>query len=73
VLDYLELAGGSRSTSELDAYFHKQVQTGSLAIAYEWLADKGIIQKIPYPVPLTEKSQVRVDEAAYYYDGGGRS
>jgi hypothetical protein len=28
-----------------------------------------VIQKVPSPLRLTHKSQVTVDEAAYYYDG----
>ncbi|HET6386327.1 MAG TPA: hypothetical protein VFJ58_23285 [Armatimonadota bacterium] len=69
ILEFLSAAGGSRSTTELDDYFGKQVQSESLAIAYEWLAEKGIIRKIPAPLRLTEKSRVQVNEAAYYYDG----
>ncbi len=69
VLDYLREAQGIRTTSEIDEYFRKQVQTPTLNNIYEWLADKGIIQKVPSPVRLTIKSQVTVDEAAYYYDG----
>ncbi len=70
VLDFLRSEGGVRSTSELDHYFHKQVQSSwPLSNIYEWLADKGIVQKVPNPVRLTQKSQVTVDEAAYYYDG----
>jgi RNA polymerase sigma factor (sigma-70 family) len=74
VLDYLGEEGGIRSTSELELYFRKQVQTGGwpLSNVYEWLADKGIIQKVPNPVRLTQKSQITVDEAAYYFDGGGQ-
>jgi RNA polymerase sigma factor (sigma-70 family) len=68
ILDYLGGQGGVRTTTDLDTYFKKQVQTESLANVYEWLADKGIIQKVPSPVRLTPKSQVDVDEAAYYYD-----
>jgi RNA polymerase sigma factor (sigma-70 family) len=68
VLDYLAQAGGVRSTSELDSYFQKQVQEASLGNIYEWLADKGVIQKVPVPLRLTPRSQVVVDEAAYYYD-----
>jgi RNA polymerase sigma factor (sigma-70 family) len=68
ILDYLADEGGIRTTSDLDGYFKKQVQTDSLAIVYEWLADKGVIQKVPSPIRLTPKSQVDVDEAAYYYD-----
>jgi hypothetical protein len=70
-LDYLSQAGGIRTSSELDGYFKKQVQLEwGLSNVYEWLADKGIIQKVPSPLRLTQKSQVVVDEAAYYYDEG---
>jgi RNA polymerase sigma factor (sigma-70 family) len=71
VLEYLRQQGGVRTTSELDLYFGKQVQQADwpLTNIYEWLADKGILQKVPNPVRLTQKSQVTVDEAAYYYDG----
>lgn len=69
VLDYLHEAQGIRTTSEIEAYFRKQVQDQPLSNIYEWLADKGVIQKVPSPVRLTVKSQVTVDEAAYYYDG----
>lgn len=68
VLAYLADAGGIRTTSELDEYFYKQTQLHTLSNIYEWLADKGIIQKVPSPLRLTHKSQVTVDEAAYYYD-----
>lgn len=69
VLDYLQEAHGIRTTSEIDEYFRKQVQDQPLSNIYEWLADKGVIQKVPSPVRLTVKSQITVDEAAYYYDG----
>ena len=70
VLDYLRDEGGIRSTTELDLYFRKQVQVDRpLSNIYEWLADKGVIQKVPSPVRLTQKSQITVDEAAYYFDG----
>ncbi|MCA1594966.1 MAG: nucleotidyltransferase domain-containing protein [Chloroflexi bacterium] len=69
ILDYLAEAGGTRSTTELDAYFTK-IQAGGLSTSYEWLADKGVLQKVPVPLRLGEKSRVTVNEAAYYYDGG---
>lgn len=68
VLDYLREAGGTLTTSELDAYFKKQVQDETLCGVYEWLAFKGVIQKVPSPVRLTQRSSVTVDEAAYYCD-----
>ena len=71
ILDFLTDAGGMRTTTELDEYFKKKAQTGGLSFAYEWLADKGIIQKVSSPLRLTTKSRVEVEEAAYYYDEGG--
>jgi hypothetical protein len=70
ILQFLAEEGGIRSTTDLDAYFGPKTQTGSLAGAYEWLAERGVIQKVSAPVLLTEKSRVFLDEAAYYYDGG---
>ncbi len=71
ILAFLAEQGGVRTTTELDSYFGKKVNgegwAATLSMAYEWLADKGIIQKVPSPLRLTPKSQVVVDEAAYYY------
>jgi predicted nucleotidyltransferase len=72
ILDYLAEEGGIRTTWEMNEYFKKQVQTQGLDIAYEWLADRGIISKVPQPLRLHEKSPITVDEAAYYYDDHGR-
>jgi RNA polymerase sigma factor (sigma-70 family) len=70
ILQFLEEEGGIRSTTDLDAYFGPQVQERTLAGAYEWLAERGVIQKVSAPILLHEKSRVFMDEAAYYYDGG---
>lgn len=70
ILDYLQNAGGVRTTSEINEYFSKLGQLHYLSNALEWLADKRVIQKVPSPVRLTERSPIAVvDEAAYYYDG----
>jgi predicted nucleotidyltransferase len=69
VLDYLAEADGMRTALELDAHFRKKVQGESLFWSYEWLARKGIIAKVAAPVRLTKKSQVTLEEPAYYYDG----
>jgi uncharacterized protein len=70
ILDYLHESGGVRTTTELNAHFYKRahIEARGLESAFEWLADKGVIQKLPTPVRLTEKSRVQADEAAYYYD-----
>lgn len=69
VIKRLSEADMVMSTSELDHYFRKQAQTASLGHVYEWLADRGILQKVPSPIKLTDKSTVAVvDESAYYYN-----
>lgn len=69
ILDYLLDAQEPRTASDLDAHFQKQLQGDSLyGFAYEWLVDKGIVDKLSVPIHLTKKSQVTVDEAAYFYD-----
>ncbi|HEU5089742.1 MAG TPA: sigma-70 family RNA polymerase sigma factor [Roseiflexaceae bacterium] len=68
IVAYLRDEGAIRTTSEIDLYFANQVQADSLVVVYEWLADKGILRTVPAPVRLTRKSQVTVDEAAYYLD-----
>ena len=68
ILDFLAEANGPRSTTELNSYFQKKINDNRLDAAYEWLARKGIIQQVSTPVKLTLKSQVEMEEAAYYYD-----
>jgi predicted nucleotidyltransferase len=69
VLDYLGEAEGMRTASELDAHFSKKVQSRGLFWIYEWLARKGIIDRVSSPVRLTRKSQVTFEEPAYVYEG----
>lgn len=68
IMEYMRDAGGVRTSSEICGYFKNQIQDEHLSIALEWLADKGVLRKLPSPIHLTRKSQVTVDEAAYYLD-----
>ncbi|MBO0780768.1 MAG: nucleotidyltransferase domain-containing protein [Ktedonobacteraceae bacterium] len=70
ILRYLTAAGSVRSASEIEEHLRQRTGNGYLALACEWLADKGILRKVSSPLRLTEKSRVTLDEAAYYYDGG---
>lgn len=70
ILSYLSEVGSVRSASEIDEYLEQRAQVKGLSQACEWLADKGVLQKVATPLRLTEKSRVMLDEAAYYYDGG---
>jgi hypothetical protein len=68
ILDFLAEAGGPRSATELNSYFQNKIGDNHLDAAYVWLAQKGIIQQVSTPVKFTLKSQVEMEEAAYYYD-----
>src|SRR5262249_31114303 len=67
ILQFLSEEGGVRSNTDLDDQFAKKTQPPTLALAYEWLADRGVIQKVSSPTRLHEKSRIVLEEAAYYY------
>jgi uncharacterized protein len=68
ILDFLAQAGGPVPLSEMSQYFAKKLKGYELGGLYEWLAREGIIHKLSSPFQLTRKSQVPLEEPAYYYD-----
>ncbi len=70
ILEYLAAADGPRSIAELHAHVRNKVGAIDLLGACEWLARRGIVEKAAVPVRLTRKSQVTLEEPAYYYAGG---
>ena len=68
ILDYLEEQTGPRSNSEMNAHFHAKFRDASVDVICQWLAWKGIIQQISTQIKLTVKSQISVEEPAYYID-----
>lgn len=68
ILDYLEEQKGPRSNSELNAHFHTKFRDASVDVLCQWLAWKGVIQQVSTPIRLTVKSQITLEEPAYYYD-----
>ena len=68
ILDYLIEQKGARSNSEMNTYFHSKFRDASVDIICQWLTWKGIIQQVSSPIKLTVKSQIAVEEPAYYYD-----
>lgn len=68
ILDYLEEQKGPRSNSEMNAHFDSKFRDASVDMICQWLAWKGIIQQVSAPMKLTVKSQVAVEEPAYYLD-----
>lgn len=79
ILDYLIEQKAPRTNTELNADLGRRLHVNSegipefdeepLDLTCQWLAWKGIIRQVTMPIKLTAKSQVPVEEPAYYYDG----
>ena len=78
VLDYLLEQKAPRSITELNADLGRESHDSegisefddeSLDLVCQWLTWKGIIRQVAMPMKLTAKSQIAVEEPAYYYDG----
>ena len=67
MLDYLDQEGDVRSASEISHYFERAYGTESALMACEYLADIEMIEKASTPAKLTTRSQVEVDELAFFY------
>jgi hypothetical protein len=69
VIDHLREAGEVRSCTEIEHYFKRNFDIGHVTTACEYLADRGLIGKASTPVRLTKKSNVAVQELAFFYLG----
>ncbi|MDE0314914.1 MAG: hypothetical protein OXM61_08430 [Candidatus Poribacteria bacterium] len=68
ILDYLAEQKGPRTNSEMNAHFHSRFRDASVDVICQWLTWKGIINQVSAPMKLTVKSQIAVEEPAYYCD-----
>jgi hypothetical protein len=66
VLEYLREAGEARSSRDIEDHFKRNFDMGGVTTACEYLADRGIIGKISTPARLTRKSNVDVQELAFF-------
>ena len=69
VIDYLREAGEARSASEIEAHFTRTLDVSGVIIACEYLAEQGLIGKASTPVRLTKKSNVEIQELAFFHMG----
>ena len=79
ILEYLSEEKTPRTITELNADLGRsahgkndkdsEFDEESFDFVCQWLAWKGIVRQIAMPIKLTVKSQVAVEEPAYYYDG----
>jgi uncharacterized protein len=67
VIDHLREVGEVRSCSEIDDHFQRNFDVGGVTAACEYLADQGRIGKASTPVQLTKKSNIEVQELAFFY------
>jgi hypothetical protein len=66
VIDYLSDAGEARSGQDLEHHFKKAFDVSGVPIACEYLADRGLIGRAAMPVRLTKRSNLQVQELAFY-------
>ncbi len=67
VLEHLREVGEARSATEIEDHFSRNFGIEGVTTACEYLADQGLIGKAPLPVRLTKKSNVDVEELAFFY------
>ena len=67
VIDHLREVGEARSATEIEDHFQRNYGIEGVTGACEYLADQGLIGKAPLPVRLTKKSNVDVEELAFFH------
>jgi hypothetical protein len=67
VIDHLRNVGETRSCTEIENHFARTLGIEGVTSACEYLADEGLIGKASTPVQLTKRSNVEVQELAFFY------
>jgi hypothetical protein len=67
VIDYLREARETRSATEIENHFKRNFDIQGVTAACEYLADQKLIGKASMPVQLTKRSNVSVQELAFFY------
>lgn len=67
VIEHLREVGEARSATEIEDHFERNFGIAGVTGVCEYLADQGLIGKAPLPVRLTKKSNVDVEELAFFY------
>jgi predicted nucleotidyltransferase len=66
VIAHLREVGEARSCSEIEDYFKRNFDIEGVTTACEYLADQGLIGKASTPARLTKKSNVELQELAFF-------
>ncbi|MEJ7811371.1 MAG: hypothetical protein WKG32_13250 [Gemmatimonadaceae bacterium] len=67
VLAHLREVGEARSCTEIESHFERNFNVRGVTGACEYLADQGLIGKASIPVRLTTKSNIDVQELAFFH------
>jgi hypothetical protein len=70
VIEYLREVGEARSCTEIENHFQRNFDVSGVTGACEYLADQGLIGKASTPVQLTKRSNIQVQEIAFFYHAG---
>lgn len=66
VIDHLRDVGETRSCTEIEAHFKRNFDVSGMTTACEYLADQGLLGKASTPVRLTKRSNIEVQELAFF-------
>jgi uncharacterized protein len=66
ILEHLREVGEARSCREIEHHFKRNFDLEGVTTACEYLADQGLIGKAAAPGRLTKKSNVEVEELAFF-------
>ncbi len=67
VIEHLHEVGEARSATEIDDHFARNFGVGEVTGVCEYLADRGLLTKASVPVKLTQRSNVEVQEMAFFH------
>lgn len=70
IVDYLRDAGEIRSATDIETHFTRNFNVTGVTMACEYLADRRILGKASAPIRLTKRSNVAVQELAFFFVGG---
>jgi hypothetical protein len=69
VLEHLQDVGEVRSCREIEDHFTRHFDLSGVTLACEYLSDQGLVGKASAPIRLTKRSNLDVQELAFYYVG----
>lgn len=66
IFEHLRDVGEARSATEIEDHFRHNFGIEGVTLACEYLSDRGLIGKAPLPVRLTRRSNIDLNEIAFF-------